>query len=80
MKNIQDVLREKETAVEKLTREIKLLRAAVRMLEDDGQKQTTRTADQSHHQVETAITSEDPVLDLSPVPAPTNGDNSKRWP
>ncbi len=80
MKNIQDVLREKETAVEKLTREIKLLRAAVRMLQDDGEKQSVRTADQSHHQLETAITPEDPVLDLSPTSGPTNGDNSKRWP
>ena len=80
MKNIQDVLREKETAVEKLTREIKLLRAAVRMLEDDGEKQTGRTADQSQHRVETAIPSQDPVLDLSSVSGPTTGDNNQRWP
>jgi len=36
MKNIQDVLREKETEVEKLTREVKLLRAAARLLEDES--------------------------------------------
>jgi hypothetical protein len=36
MKNIQDVLREKETEVEKLTREVKLLRAAAHLLEDES--------------------------------------------
>jgi hypothetical protein len=37
MRNIQDVLREKETEVEKLTREVKLLRAAACLLEDESQ-------------------------------------------
>ena len=39
MKNIQDVLREKEAEVEKLTREVKLLRVAARLLEDESTSQ-----------------------------------------
>ena len=80
MKNIQDVLREKEAEIEKLTREIKLLRVAARMLEDEGHNRTGRTADQIQDQVEAAVSSEDPLLDLSPVSGPSNGDISKRWP
>lgn len=80
MKNIQEVLREKETEIEKLTREIKLLRVAARILEDEGQPQPGRTADQSLRPMEAASGPEEPVLDLSPVAGPTNGDVGKRWP
>ena len=47
MKNIQDVLREKEAEIEKLTRELKLLRVAARMLEPEGQNQTGVACDQN---------------------------------
>ena len=39
MRNIQDVLHEKEAQVEKLTREVKLLRVAERILEDDSPRE-----------------------------------------
>ena len=45
MRNIQDVLHEKETVVEKLTREVKLLRAAARLLEDESPGQPGRVAE-----------------------------------
>ena len=81
MKNIQDVLRDKETEIEKLTREIKLLRVAARLLEDEGQNQPGRPMDPIQRHVETAAMSlEEPVLDLLPVAGPANGDTNKRWP
>jgi hypothetical protein len=80
MKNIQDVVREKEAEIEKLTREIKLLRVAARMLDDEAHNQTGRTADQPQHHTETAVGPEAALLDLSPVAGPANGDVSKRWP
>ncbi len=81
MKNVQDVLREKEAEIEKLTREIKLLRVAARILEDENQSQPGRATDSSQRHAEAAaIALEDPVLDLSPVPGPANGDVNKRWP
>ena len=81
MKNIQDVLREKEAEVEKLNREIKLLRVAARILDDEGQPGRSTETIQRH--VDTAAMSiEEPVLDLAPVAGPPNGDSSssKRWP
>jgi len=81
MKNIQDVLRDKETEIEKLTREIKLLRVAARLLEEEGQNQPGRPMDPIQRHVETAAMSlEEPVLDLLPVAGPANGDTNKRWP
>ena len=81
MKNIQDVLREKETEIEKLTREIKLLRVAARLLEEEGQDQPAKPMDPIQRHVETAAMSlDEPVLDVMPVAGPANGDASKRWP
>lgn len=83
MKNIQDVLRGKEAEIEKLTREIKLLRVAARMLEDESQSQPGRAADPMLRNPDAAVMSlEEPVLDVLPVAAPANGDAStnKRWP
>ena len=77
MKNIQDVLREKEAEIEKLNREIKLLRVAARMLEDDGQSQPGVIA--MPRPAEAAMSLEEPVLEVVP-PGPANGDVSKRWP
>jgi len=81
MKNIQDVLRDKEAEIEKLTREIKLLRVAVRLLDDEAQNQPARPMDPIQRHVETAAMSlEEPVLDVLPVAGPANGDANKRWP
>ena len=81
MKNIQDVLREKEAEIEKLTREIKLLRVAARLLEDENASQPGRTAEATpHHAEPTAMNLEEPVLDVLPAAGPANGDASKRWP
>jgi len=81
MKNIQDVLRDKETEIEKLTREIKLLRVAARLLEEEGQNQHARALDPIQRHVETAAMSlDEPVLDVLPVAGPANGDVNKRWP
>jgi len=78
MKNIQDVLHEKEAEIEKLTREIKLLRVAARLLEDEGQG---RTAEPMLRQMDAAPASlGEPVLDVLPVAGPANGDAGKRWP
>jgi len=81
MKNIQDVLREKEAEIEKLTREIKLLRVAARLLDDESRGQPARDADPMPRQMETAAASlEEPMLEVLPVAGPANGDVSKRWP
>jgi len=81
MKNIQDVLRDKEAEIEKLTREIKLLRVAARLLDDEAQNQPARPMDPIQRHVETAAMSlEEPVLDVLPVAGPANGDANKRWP
>jgi hypothetical protein len=81
MKNIQDVLRDKEAEIEKLTREVKLLRVAARILDDESQGQAARTIDPLQRHMETAAMSlEEPVLDVLPVAGPSNGDSSKRWP
>ncbi|HYN15767.1 MAG TPA: hypothetical protein VES66_08275 [Terriglobales bacterium] len=80
MKNIQDVLREKEAEIEKLNREIKLLRVAARMLEDDNQSQPGRAvAAMPRHADVAAMSLEEPMLEVLPA-APANGDVSKRWP
>ena len=42
MKNIQDVLREKEANVDRLSREIKVLREAARILKEESQSTPTR--------------------------------------
>ncbi len=81
MKNIQDVLRDKETEIEKLTREIKLLRVAARLLEEEGQNHHARALDPIQRHVETAAMSlDEPVLDVLPVAGQANGDANKRWP
>jgi hypothetical protein len=80
MKNIQDVLREKEAEIEKLTREIKLLRVAARLLDEEGRNQTSRTNDPMRRADTPSASLEEPVLDVLPVPTPPNGDISKRWP
>jgi hypothetical protein len=81
MKNIQDVLRDKEAEIEKLTREVKLLRVAARILDDESQGQAARAIDPLQRHMETAAMSlEEPVLDVLPVAGPSNGDSSKRWP
>jgi len=81
MKNIQDVLREKEAEIEKLNREIKLLRVAARLLEEENASQPGRPADSTPHTAEAAAMSlEEPVLDVLPAAGPANGDASKRWP
>jgi len=81
MKNIQDVLREKEAEIEKLNREIKLLRVAARLLEDENTSHSGRAADPTPHTAEAAAMSlEEPVLDVLPAAGPANGDASKRWP
>jgi hypothetical protein len=78
MKNIQDVLREKEAEIEKLNREMKLLRVAARLLEDEGQSQPGRAV--AHHADAAGMSLEEPVLDVLPVTRPAIGDVSKRWP
>jgi len=80
MKNIQDVLREKETEIEKLTREIKLLRVAARLLEDEGQSQSGRAVTaMPRHADGAAVSLVEPGLEVLPA-GPANGDVSKRWP
>jgi len=81
MKNIQHVVREKEAEIEKLTREIKLLRAAVRILEDEGPGLSLRPAVSfPRHGAVAGVSLEEPGLDVMPAPGPSNGDSSKRWP
>ena len=79
MKNIQDVLREKENEIERLTREIKLLKVAARMLDEESQNRAVR-AQEASSEAELPANVDDRVLDLAPAPAPTNGDINKRWP
>jgi hypothetical protein len=81
MKNIQEVLREKENEIEKLTREIKLLRVAARILEDESQAQSPRAIDpMPRHADAPATTAAEPLLEVLPSGEPTNGEFSKRWP
>jgi hypothetical protein len=81
MKTIQNVLREKEAEIEKLTREIKMLRVAARIMEDEGQGQSARAAESLQRHVDVAgVNLEEPMLDVLPVAGPSNGDSSKRWP
>ena len=81
MKNVQDVLREKEAEIEKLTREIKLLRVAARLIEGENASQSGRTAEATpHHAEPAAMNLEEPVLDVLPTAGPSNSDGSKRWP
>jgi len=56
MRNIQDVLHEKETEVKKLTREVELLRAAARLLEDESSSQPGRAAEPMSRRTTTATT------------------------
>ena len=80
MKNVQDVLREKEAEIEKLTREIKLLRVAARLLEDENAGQPPRPVETMPRHAEAASMSlEEPALDVVQA-GPANGDASKRWP
>ena len=79
MKDIQDVLREKEAEIEKLTREIKLLRVAVRLLEDENPSQLGRPAEaMPRHAEASAVNLEELALDVVPTVGPA--DASKRWP
>jgi hypothetical protein len=83
MKNIQDVLRAKEAEIEKLTREVKMLRMAARILDDEGQGQAVRAVDPIQRHMETAAMSlDEPMLDVLPAAGPANGDSAsgKRWP
>ena len=81
MKNIQHVLREKEAEIEKLTREIKMLKVAARILEEEGQGQPARSAESLQRHVDVAgVNLEEPMLDVLPAAGPSNGDSSKRWP
>jgi len=56
MRNIQDVLREKETGIKKLTREVELLRAAARLLEDESSSQPGSAAEPMSRRATTTIT------------------------
>jgi hypothetical protein len=80
MKNIQHVLREKEAEIEKLNREIKLLRVAARILDEEGESQSVRADSIQRHADMAAVSLEEPMLDVLPVAGPANGDSSKRWP
>jgi len=80
MKNVQDVLREKEAEIEKLTREIKLLRVAARLLEDENAGQPARPVETMPRHAEPAMSLEEPALDVVSAAGPANGDASKRWP
>lgn len=82
MKNIQDVLREKEAEIERLNREIKLLRVAARILQDEASH-----SDVKARAAEAASSGfDEPVLEVvpanAPIPTPADGDASpgKRWP
>ena len=80
MKSIQVVLREKEAEIEKLTREIKMLKVAARIMEDEGHGQPAPAADSLQRHVEIAgVNLEDSMLDVLPVASPSNG-GGKRWP
>ena len=80
MKNIQDVLREKEAEIEKLTREIKLLRVAARLLEEENAGQPGRPAEAMPRHAEASMSLEEPALDVVSAAGPANGDAGKRWP
>jgi predicted RNase H-like nuclease (RuvC/YqgF family) len=81
MKTIQNVLREKEAEIEKLTREIKMLKVAARIMEDEGQGQSIHAAESLQRHVEVAgVHLEEPMLDVLPVAGSSNGESSKRWP
>jgi len=80
MKNILSVVREKEAEIERLTSEIKLLRAAARIMEEEGQSASMRATDSLQRHVEVAgVSLDEPSLDVLPT-APANGEASKRWP
>ena len=69
MKNIKDVLREKEAEVEKLTREVKLLRVAASLLEDESPSQPGGATSAQSPRADVAIISlEEPVLDVHVLP------------
>ena len=82
MKTIQNVLREKEAEIEKLTREIKMLtgggahygRGRPGPGSAGGWNRCSATW------MSAAVNLEEPVLDVLPVAGPSNGDSSKRWP
>lgn len=69
MKNIEQVLRDKEADIERLTREIKVLRVAARLMEEDSPSGTGKAR------------IDDSVLDATPATAGPNGEaTNKRWP
>jgi len=81
MKTIQQVLHEKEAEIEKLSREIKLLRVAARILDEEGEGHSVRSIDSIQRHAEVAATGpEGPVMDVLPAPGSANGESSKRWP
>ena len=55
MRNILDVLREKEAKVAELTREVKLLRVAERILEDESPSQPRRATEEMSQSPNTAV-------------------------
>jgi hypothetical protein len=80
MKNIQDVLREKETEVEKLTRETNVLREAVRILKEESQSTTMRmiVLEGKPRNGEASVLGEEPVLEM-PASFQASADK-KTWP
>jgi hypothetical protein len=69
MKNIEQVLREKEADIERLTREIKVLRVAARLLEEDASSGAGKAR------------VDDAVLEVAPAAVGPNGQTTnKRWP
>jgi hypothetical protein len=81
MKTIQQVLHEKEAEIEKLSREIKLLRVAARILDEEGESHALRAVESIQRHVDVAAADlEEPVLDVLPASGSANGDSSKRWP
>jgi hypothetical protein len=67
MKNIEQVLRDKEADIERLQREIKVLRVAARLLEDGG------TGDGKSR-------FEEPPLDVTTTSGANGEVTTKRWP
>jgi len=55
MRNILDVLREKEAKVAEVTREVKLLRVAKRILEDESPSQPRQATEQKSQSANTAV-------------------------
>ena len=55
MRNIHDVLREKQAEIQKLTREVRLLRVAERILEGESPSQPKRATEPMSQSANTAV-------------------------